>query len=368
MIKPRKKTGSAQPRQRVRGVTLIELMVGLVLGLVVVLVVAQVLGFAEGQKRATTGGSDAQVNGALALYTLQREIQMAGYGLIRDKDSLGCQVRAQHTTAGPVNMNLAPIVINNGANGAPDTISIVSSSRAYSVPMLVSTDHAVDADRFTVQSALGVTPGDLIIAVPADKDFTNANNWCTTYQVTAIQNNNQVVHGPSPWNDTKITPPAGYPPGSQLINAGSIVNRVFSLTADLALRQQTLSPTSGAMDSQDLFPQIVNLQAYYGRDTNGDNNVDIYDNAAPAGNAAWNQIITVRVALVARSVSYQKEEVTTVEPSWDVGTAIPVDGSQPCGNSRCVTLKVDGLPDWKHYRYSVYDVVIPLRNMLWRSN
>ena len=49
-----------------RGVTLIELMVGLLLGLVVVLVTAQVLSFAEGQKRLTTGGADAQVNGALA--------------------------------------------------------------------------------------------------------------------------------------------------------------------------------------------------------------------------------------------------------------------------------------------------------------
>jgi type IV pilus assembly protein PilW len=32
-----------------------------------------------------------------------------------------------------------------------------------------------------------------------------------------------------------------------------------------------------------------------------------------------------------------------------------------------VTLKVDGNADWKHYRYKVYETVVPLRNLLWQS-
>ncbi|QPF72546.1 pilus assembly protein PilW [Roseateles sp. DAIF2] len=348
--------------------TLIELMVGLVLGLVVVLVVAQVLGFAEGQKRVTTGGGDAQVNGALALYSLQREIQMAGYGLISDKDVLGCPVKANHATAGALSWNLAPIVITDGANGASDTISILSSSRAYSVPIAVSTDHPTTADRFTVRSAVGVKKGDLVIAVPADKNFNAATNWCSTYRITDIENTNQLVHSGGDWNSAQIAPAGGYPAGSQLMNAGSIVSRTFSVTNGLSLNQQTLLLTTGGMDSQDLFPQIVNMQALYGRDTNGDLQVDVYDNQTPVGNAAWLQVMTVRVALVARSVAYQKDEVTTAQPGWDVGTSVPVAGSADCGASKCLTLKVDAQPDWKHYRYSVYDVIIPLRNMLWRSN
>ncbi|WP_457324209.1 PilW family protein, partial [Roseateles sp. P5_E11] len=106
-------------RAAVRGATLIELMIGLLLGLVVVLVTAQVLSFAEGQKRVTTGGADAQVNGALGLYTLQREIQMAGYGLIDELSlpTLGCPVVANHTSTGAFNWTLAPVVITAGANG-----------------------------------------------------------------------------------------------------------------------------------------------------------------------------------------------------------------------------------------------------------
>lgn len=103
--------------RRQRGVTLIELMVGLLLGLVVVLVTAQVLSFSEGQKRVTTGGGDAQVNGALGLYTLQREIQMAGYGLLSDLSVLGCPIQANHAVAGALNWTLVPVMITAGAAG-----------------------------------------------------------------------------------------------------------------------------------------------------------------------------------------------------------------------------------------------------------
>ena len=58
------------PRARFVGFTLVELMVAMVIGLVTTLVITQVLAFSEGQKRTTTSGSDAQVNGSLALYTL----------------------------------------------------------------------------------------------------------------------------------------------------------------------------------------------------------------------------------------------------------------------------------------------------------
>ena len=78
-------------------------------------------------------------------------------------------------------------------------------------------------------------------------------------------------------------------------------------------------------------------------------------------------MLAVRVAVVARSAQYEKEEVTSTNPLWDVGTAIAIAGTATCGASKCLSLKVDYLTDWKHYRYRVFDTVIPLRNMLWNS-
>ena len=33
--------------------------------------------------------------------------------------------------------------------------------------------------------------------------------------------------------------------------------------------------------------------------------------------------------------------------------------------TRCLPIKVSQVADWKHYRYKVYDTVVPLRNVLW---
>lgn len=67
---------------RQAGFTLAEIMVGLAIGMLATLVILQVFSVFETQKRATTGTADAQTNGSIALYTLGREMQLAGYGLI----------------------------------------------------------------------------------------------------------------------------------------------------------------------------------------------------------------------------------------------------------------------------------------------
>ena len=209
------------PRQR--GVTLIELMVGLLLGIVVVLVTAQVLSFSEGQKRVTTGGGDAQVNGALGLYTMQREIQMAGYGLLSELSLLGCAIQANHATAGAFNWTLAPVMITAGASGAPDSVTVMYSDRNYTVPGIISVNHPTTADRFTVRSALGFSVNDIVFAVPASP---SATNWCGAYQVTGIANTNQLVHDTSSnWNNGgQVAPTGGYLAGDRLLKVAGILN------------------------------------------------------------------------------------------------------------------------------------------------
>ena len=81
------------------GVTLIELMVGLVVGLLAVLVISQVMLTSEGQKRTATGGADAQISGALALYTLQRDLEQAGYGIASNPSIFGCPLSARFNGA-----------------------------------------------------------------------------------------------------------------------------------------------------------------------------------------------------------------------------------------------------------------------------
>lgn len=365
-----------------RGATLIELMVGLLVGLLVTLVVAQTMSFAEGYKRTTTGGADAQVNGSLALYTIQRDVQMSGYGMSLGAAALGCEIRAKFGNTN-YTWSFEPLRITDGADGAPDEVSIMMSTKPYTVPVLVTEDHPRTAANFFVQSALGIAEGDLLIAVPATID---ANNWCSLINATkdggnGNQNTNgggqgqqQVLHNAGndgPWNQPggqTVFPPNGYPAGSFLVNIGQMVNRTYSIQSQ-SLHLTTFNTSAPAAPSQDdLFPQIVNLQAMYGKDTDGNGVIDTWDNTTPVSNGAWQQLRAVRVAVVARSLKHEKEEVTASAPLWDVGSAIAVAGATDCGKSKCVPLKVDAVgADWKHYRYKVYDTVVPVRNVIWKS-
>jgi type IV pilus assembly protein PilW len=361
------------------GVTLIELMVGMTIGLIAVLIVTQVLSLAENQKRTTSTGSEAQVNGALALYTLQRDLQMSGYGLITRLDALGCEIRAQFGGANQ-SWTLAPVVITDGGAGAPDTIATLSAAKlSPALPTKVTENHPTTTTEFLVATSVGIGTGDVLIAVP---DAIDATHWCSVLNATAVTSDaagHHVAHvtgTTGPWNQdpaSTIFPVGGYPAGSYLIDVGQLVRRVYSV--DLAthtLQSQVQNTQAGlALSAADaVYPHIVNMKAMYGKDTNADGVVDTYDTVTPTTAVGWSQVLTVRVAVVARGAQYEKDPVTFAQPAWDFGSAPAVAGSIACPSnaaSKCVALKINDLPDWDHYRYKVYDTVVPLRNMLWSS-
>ncbi|MDO9236715.1 MAG: PilW family protein [Aquabacterium sp.] len=360
------------------GFTLIELMVSMVLGLLTVLVITQVTVQAEGRKRTVSMGNDAQVNGSLSLFTLQKDIQMAGYGATASPDALGCQVNRKYDTGGATSQfTLAPVMISNGANGAPDTITVLqASTHNISVPILVKADHAQTGTYFVVDGAMGVSTGDLMIAAPKTQ---TASTQCTLLSVTSNSasadttlSSTRIPHTTtSKWNQSSIFPTGGYLLNdSYLLNMGQLILRTYAINSSNNLTSTDVSPVDGSAATQELYPQIVNLQAFYGKDTNADGVIDTYDNTNPTTAAGWQQVLTIRLAIVARSGQFERDVVTPTMPAWDVGAQVTVSGTttSTCnGSSKCVELKVDSLTDWQHYRYKVYETVVPLRNVLWNS-
>jgi len=69
-------TGRAGPKPS-RGLSLIEILVGLVIGMIGIVVIFQVLAVSEDRKRTTVQGSDSQSAGSIALYSLQRDVHRA---------------------------------------------------------------------------------------------------------------------------------------------------------------------------------------------------------------------------------------------------------------------------------------------------
>ena len=367
-----------------RGFTLVELMVGLLLGLLTVLVITQVLALAEGRSRAISSGSDAQVNGALAMFTMQRDIQQAGYGLAANPDALGCAVHAKFNTGTAFTFNLAPVVIADGASGAADSITILQgSSAASSTPIALTADHVSTDSQFVVESSLGASAGDTMIAVPQSGLWESAptTSWCTLFSVTADASNllsaTRIPHAGAGWNQSSVMPSSKYDgsslatqPRSYLLNMGTMIQRTYSISALGNLQATDRSPVDGTLTTVDLYPQIANLQALYGKDTNGDGVIDTYDNVTPTTNVGWQQVLAVRIAVVARSTQYEKDVVTTTAPQWDLGSTATITDptAATCKSThQCIPLKVNNLTDWQHYRYKIYDTIVPLRNMLWNS-
>lgn len=382
------------------GFTLVEVMVGMVLAMLTTVIVSQVLLRAEGQKRSATSGSDAQVNGTLALFTLQRELQNAGYGLAVNPGALGCPVNYRYkgssgaaaATAG--SFTLAPIVIAQGTSGAPDVLRVLrSDSAGAAVPSVLTAAHAQTAGVFTVRSAFSLTQGDLAVAVPAT---CSSSAPCTLFQVmpdsTFSLTATNVPHaaGSTGWNtESAVFPSGGYASGATLVNLGRMVNRVYGVIGNNLVYTE-LSATSGAEAGAEangtspprvVFAQIVNLQALYGLDNDGNGVVDQYTDTTPSDFMTWSRVLNVRVALVARSSNREKDAVTTAEPQWNLGgtDTLSISAANPTATctagvtgDRCYTLKVNfATPstdtEWQHYRYRVFDTVVPLRNVLWNS-
>ena len=379
--------------RRQAGVTLVELLVALLIGLLAVLVISQVLLVVEGQKRSTTSGADAQLTGSLAMYTLQRELEMAGYGISTNPAGLGCAIRSTRFNAGNggVTRTLAPVVITNGGNaGQPDTVRFYSSGKpSFSVPTLVTNDHPLvgaGSTEFAVNNTVGLVttagavPGDLLVAVPPAPD---AANTCVIFRANGVGSvagttiaHDSGIGDPGGWNGANLAallalfPAAGYPAGSYVVNLGpGLIDRSYAVAAG-TLRLTEFDNTNATLTTTDVFPQVVNLQAFYGKDTNADGAVDVYDTVNPTTPAGWAQIVALRVALVVRSNQFEREVVTPVAPVWDLGATPTVTGSTPCASSQCLSLPVNTditNTEWQNYRYKVYDTVIPLRNLLWRS-
>ena len=346
------------------GMTLIELMVGMSVGLLTTLAVTQVMALAEGQRRSAVTGSAAQVDGAVAMYALQRDVQMAGYGVVNNPAALGCPVRAQFGTSASRQFPLVPVLIQDGgSDGSSDSLAVLAGSKGgAAVPLMVAENHGQTAANFVVRSAFSVAAGDLLVAVPATWDATA--NRCTLFAATSV-NLRSVVHAAGvPWNagQGNLFPMAGYPAQSYLVNLGSMVYRTYSVNSDgSALQTSQLSAITGQTALQAAHAHIVNLQALYGMDTDADGVVDAYSSVSPTTAAGWQQVSSVRIAIAARSAQYEKEVVTASQPTWSV--RLGSTASEPT----VLTLKVEHLADWQHYRYKVYETVVPLRNILWNS-
>src|SRR5439155_165247 len=118
-------------RHQSRGFSMVELMVAMVISLIGVIIIFQVFETSEGVRRTATSGGDAQQNGAVALYFMERDLRNAGMG-INDTIYAGCNMIGSDSARTTPNfpplgnpMILAPAFITAGVDAqTPDQLAV----------------------------------------------------------------------------------------------------------------------------------------------------------------------------------------------------------------------------------------------------
>ena len=366
-----------------RGMSLPEILAAVLIGLIGMIVIMQVYATSEERKRTTTGTSDAQINGNIALFTLESASRSAGFGMVTAASNmLGCTTLAYDSNRPVPNFTflMAPVVITVGAAGAPDRITVIYGSSPNVVQGEAFVAAAASGADFPLKNAAGILAGDLVVSSEAGLDCSLAE--VTGFVPTAIntvQHASGVTYSYVDTAGNTISPTAthnegggsgvNYSTGAMLYTLGRSPTVVTYQIGNDKLQTRTLIPYVPAQDSDgdgtsdaDIGDGIVQLKALYGKDTDGDAIVDTWNTTLPANEAQWMQVRAVRIALLARSAKFEKTAVTAdcIAPNN------PPNSPYWSGGCFTMTNLADGT-DWHYYRYRVYETVVPLRNMIWSN-
>lgn len=379
---------SAYPARQ-SGLSLVELMVGMMVGLIGIVIISHLYLTNEQYKRSTTGAGAAQVNGAIALYSIERDLRMAGYG-INNTAALGCtcagagcspvQYFFNNKYSNPPDagstlrtLQIAPVVIVKTLPPfppKPDSITLLyGGDNERSTPTKLLQTMSPPAYDFIADGAAGFENNNMVVVTQG--------GTCALAQITVGGDNSQLLHPAGTYNPANNANLPIFSRDASVFNLGvTPVWRTYTIENNKLVATEVLPPEGGA-GGQPLVDDIIDMKALYGKDTDNDpqRTVDAYDGATPTTAAGWQQVLAVRVAVLARSQNYEKPDpvagcnATTVanQPTWGKGAVVPPgDPLPPFAFPVLAAALITPGNEAGCYKYRVFETVVPLRNMIWR--
>jgi type IV pilus assembly protein PilW len=354
-------TGSRATHQRQRGMSLVELMVGILVGLLVVMAASGSLAFFEAQRTTSLTGNAAMNSGMMGGYLLQRDLRNAGVGLFNTSQLSCTRLNLYFNGATRADGSaVAPVQIVDGGAGS-DSISVFfADSVLGSAPLNMTRGITTAGENLHVSSSSGVQAGDVILIAG-----NAATDPCSVAQVTSIvagaTDVDLVRAGSGSWNPA--SPSAAFT-NAPLYSAGGVVMRTGN-----NITWRNYSAAGGSLTARDqvtntsvqVATNVLTLQAQYGV-TDGISNivrrwVDATNEWANPTPDLVTRIRAVRFSVIVRSA--RKEIIKDAANDCSTTTVAPAPWAD------VAPLDLSGDPDWKCYRYQVYASIVPLKNVVW---
>jgi len=342
--------------RRAAGFGLVEIMVGMVIGSLAILVMLQTFSLSEEQKRTATSGGDAQSNGIITFYQIQRDVGQAGYGFSA-VELFNCSVRWRLGAAGATSITtavpLAPVTINPGPSIIPagdantDTLLVIygntnSEPQGNTVQMQAGT-------AYTVQMPGAFAIGDRVLAAPCGANWAidriTATAPSTVTSATGLAAETLYNLGPAPTMLAYAIRRGNLTVCDYAENDCGLDANTDNLSIWTPIASNIVSMR--AVYQRDLTPILDGIPETPTRITPG----SAADVSGIPANCGWARTAAISLAIVARSSQYEKASVTTGAPAWVRSDVAPID------------LSADA--NWQHYRYKVFQGQVPIRNVSW---
>jgi type IV pilus assembly protein PilW len=393
-----------------KGMTLVELMVAMTIGLGITLAITSVLIASENHKRTTTSTNDAQQTGSYAYYALDKALRGAGSAIAEsafptDVGVLGCHLNAgtapvilPYAGAFPPpfagflggaagTLNVAPVLIGKqqSPDGNSDIIMIMGGSgSAGGVSRQITGGGS--GTTATLDNIVGFASSDLVLVsqsgVPECLMEQVAPPIVLTTPTLTLGGAYYTATAPTVSMATLASSTASYVTPIGNAAANNIQFMLFGVDSNHTLYNYDLlqnlkvSGVAATDSAQAIADGVVQINALYGIDTNGDGIQDVW--AAPGGAAdpTWDvntvmnspvkmkQIVSVRIALVVRGEYYDTKRDNLGAPIPVSPPTLTIFNGLVNGGGTSLAQPINLNPTDRQFRYRVFEFTVPLRNML----
>lgn len=343
--------GSRLRQRPNRGVSLVELMIGLVVGLLVSLAAVsslRIFGASQSQGTVTGGGLLSAVS---AMGAIKNDVAAAGLGFFDGRLSLCSSMNLSLGTGAIVNGTVfSPLLVTREpANDRLDLVYGSNVSAGSSVPLATPSD----GSSIDTLSTLPAAVGQAVMLAPA------STGLCTVRSVTAVTagtvDTPQVLAfaNTGAHNQFAFTTAPAYAAQARATLLGALQWHRYRVIDNNLVLEQPLDGSSAV-----LVRNVIGFRVEYGISDTGGSTLQSWQNAGDAGwgtlsPASISRVRAVRLGLVVRSPQREKPDAS--------GNCI-ASSAKP----RLFGAEIEpDVSDWGCYRYRSSNIVVPLRNLVW---